>query len=60
MAVEFAFITADQSWQIFDDEAQRLLQIDARTFVDRWERGDYADDADPDVMMVAMLRPSGR
>lgn len=60
MTVEFAFITEDESWQIFDENARRILGIDADTFVKRWDAGDYAEDRDTAVMRVAMLRPSGR
>jgi len=60
MAVKFEKINADRSWMIFDQAAHRLLGIDAATFVQRWDSGSYADDTDTEVMMVAMLRPSGR
>jgi hypothetical protein len=60
MAVQFEKINAERSWQIFDQAAHRLLGIDAATFVQRWDGGSYASDADPEVMKVAMLRPSGR
>lgn len=60
MAVNFEKINADRSWEIFDQAAHRLLDIDAATFVQRWESGSYTNDADTDVMKVAMLRPSGR
>jgi hypothetical protein len=60
MAVKFEKISADKSWTIFDQAAHRLLGIDAATFVQRWDSGSYADDTDSEVMMVAMLRPSGR
>jgi hypothetical protein len=60
MAVKFEKINADRSWTIFDQAAHRLLGIDAATFVQRWDSGSYADDADTEVMKVAMLRPSGR
>lgn len=60
MAVKFEKITADGSWKIFDQAAKSLLGIDAATFVQRWDDGSYACDADTNVMKVAMLRPSGR
>ncbi|RFZ08118.1 hypothetical protein MML61_10220 [Mycobacterium marinum] len=60
MAVKFEKVTADGSWQIFDNAAHRLLGIDAATFVQRWDSGSYASDIDTKVMKVAMLRPSGR
>lgn len=60
MAVTFEKINADASWEIFDQAARRLLGIDAETFIERWENGSYASDADTRVMKVAMLRPSGR
>ncbi len=60
MTVEFAFITEDESWQIFDENAQRLLGMNAAEFVRQWDAGIFADDRNTDVMRVAMLRPSGR
>lgn len=60
MAVTFEKIDADQSWAIFDAAAKRLLDLDGETFAKRWDQGQYAEDADTDVMKVAMLRPSGR
>ncbi|HVX69505.1 MAG TPA: hypothetical protein VHA79_07395 [Mycobacteriales bacterium] len=60
MSVRFEKISASESWKIFDDAAHRLLHIDGATFAERWDDGEYADDADTDVMKVAMLRPSGR
>ncbi|KUH82437.1 MULTISPECIES: hypothetical protein [unclassified Mycobacterium] len=60
MAVNFEKIDADRSWKIFDQAARRLLGVDAVTFVQQWDGGSYASDADTDVMKVAMLRPSGR
>lgn len=60
MAVRFEKVNADGSWKIFDQAAHRLLGIDAATFVRRWDSGSYTNDADTDVMKVAMLRPSGR
>ena len=60
MSVTFEKINADESWAIFDDAAKRLLNVDGATFAKQWDQGKYADDADTDVMKVAMLRPSGR
>lgn len=60
MAIEFQKITQEESWGIFDAAARRWLHVDARTFVERWDAGSYADDSDPAVMRVAMLRPGGR
>jgi hypothetical protein len=60
MAVKFEKVNADGSWKIFDRAAHRLLGIDGATFVQRWDSGSYKNDADTDVMKVAMLRPSGR
>jgi len=60
MAITVELIDADQSWKIFDKAARRLLDVDGETFASRWDAGEYEDDADTDVMQVAMLRPSGR
>lgn len=60
MAVKFEKVNADKSWKIFDQAAHRLLGIDAATFVQRWDNGAYTNNADTEVMKVAMLRPSGR
>lgn len=60
MAVQFEKITKAESWRIFDSAAQSLLKIDGATFVRRWDRGEYADSSEGDVVKVAMLRPSGR
>lgn len=60
MTVTFEKISADASWEIFDQAARRLLGVDAETFIERWESGSYVGDADTKVMKVAMLRPSGR
>lgn len=60
MTIEFEKINADGSWKIFDQAAHRLLGIDGATFVRRWDSGSYANDANTEVMKVAMLRPSGR
>jgi len=60
MAITMEKIDDQESWAIFDAAAHRLLQIDGETFATRWDRGEYADDADTNVMKVAMLRPSGR
>jgi hypothetical protein len=53
-------ITADESWQVFDTTARRLLGISGEDFAERWDRGVYAKRDDIDVMKVAMSRPSGR
>jgi hypothetical protein len=60
VAVKFEKVNADGSWKIFDHAAHRLLGIDAATFVQRWDSGSYTNNADTEVMKVAMLRPSGR
>lgn len=58
--VEFDKINADESWQVFDATAQRVLGLTGEAFVERWDSGVYAQDDDIRVMQVVMLRPSGR
>jgi hypothetical protein len=60
VAVQFEKIDERESWAIFDEAAQRWLHIDAETFVQRWDSGEYRDEPDSAVMRVAMLRPGGR
>jgi hypothetical protein len=59
MDVTLEFISDKRSWQIFNEAARSELGIDGDTFIKKWDNGEFADDANPDVMMVAMLRPSG-
>jgi hypothetical protein len=59
-AVEFEEITKDESWQVFDEAAHRLLGKSGEDFAREWDDGRYADDDEVAVMKVAMLRPSGR
>lgn len=58
--VEFEVISEEESWQIFDENAVRLLGIHADEFVERWESGDYQPVTDTRVMQLLLLRPSGR
>jgi hypothetical protein len=59
-SVAFELISQDDSWQVFDATAQRLLGMSAGQFVEKWDAGEYADADQIEVMQVAMLRPGGR
>ena len=58
--VTFEPISEEESWKIFDENAQRLLGISAEEFVTSWEQGRYQPVTDTRVMQLLMLRPSGR
>jgi hypothetical protein len=58
--VEFDFISPDESWEVFDEAAHRLLDMSGDEFARRWDAGAYAQDDQIEVMQVAMLRPGGR
>lgn len=55
------YLTPDEAWQMFDDNAQRLLGISGEEFVRRWEAGEYYHNDDmPNhsaIISVAMMRP---
>lgn len=53
-------ISEDESWQVFDAAAHRLLNISGKTFAERWDAGAYKSADEIEVMQVAMLRPGGR
>ena len=57
--VTFSLISAEEQWEIFDDAARRLLDIDGAEFARRWDCGEYLGKDEPGVMQVAILRPSG-
>jgi hypothetical protein len=60
VTVEIEKISAEDSWEIFDAAARRLLRVSGEEFATRWDAGEYTADDDTRVMRVAMLRPSGR
>ncbi len=57
--VIFELISADEQWEIFDDAARRLLDIDGLEFARRWDNGEFLNRDEPGVMQVAILRPHG-
>ncbi len=58
-AVTFEWITPAGAWADFDRQARAMLNLTGEEFVARWDAGEYEHgDEDPDVTMVAMLRPS--
>ena len=57
--VIFELISAEEQWEIFDDAARRLLNIDGSEFARRWDGGEFLDRDEPGVMQVAILRPHG-
>ncbi len=57
--VSFKLISAEEQWEIFDDAARRLLDIDGLEFARRWDDGDFLNRDEPGVMQVAILRPHG-
>jgi len=59
-AVTFEKITNDESWNVFDDSARRILGMGAEELVRRWDAGEFVGRSTPELMRVLMLRPSGR
>ena len=57
--VSFELISAEEQWEIFDDAARRLLDIDGIEFARRWDSGEFLNRDEPVVMQVAILRPHG-
>ena len=57
--VSFELVTAEEQWEIFDDAARRLLDIDGFEFARRWDNGEFLNRDEPGVMQVAILRPHG-
>jgi hypothetical protein len=53
-------ISTDEGADILDRVAQKRLGITGDEFIDRWDRGDYADLDHVTVMEVAMLIPLAR
>jgi hypothetical protein len=58
--VEVEMISHEESWEIFDENAQRLLGVSGEEFVRAWESGGYQPVTSTKVMQVVMLMPSGR
>ena len=57
--VSFELISAEEQWEIFDDEARRLLDADSAEFARLWGCGEFLGRDEPGVMQVAILRPNG-
>lgn len=50
--------TAGESWQIFDEEAQRQLGMSGLAFMAAWQQGDFRGKEESlEVMRVALLMP---
>lgn len=51
-------LTPGESWQLFDQEAQRELGMSGLAFMAAWQNGEFfAAEERLDVMRVAMLMP---
>ena len=55
-------MSAEESWELFNRQAQRYLNISGEEFIQRWDAGEYGDPDDrsknpPGVMRLAMLLP---
>jgi len=55
-------MTAEESWELFDRQAQHYLDISGAEFLQKWDAGEYGDPDDrsknpPGVMHLAMLLP---
>jgi hypothetical protein len=59
-SVTFQEITSEESWDIFNDAAQRLLNMTGEDLIAAWDAGELADVKRVELMQVLMLRPSGR
>ena len=57
--VSFELISDEEQWEIFDDAARRLLNVDGSEFARRWDSGEFLGSDEPGVMQVAILRPNG-
>lgn len=53
-------ISSDQSWQVFDAAARRLLAMTGEDLIRAWDSGELRDRTTPELIQVLMLRPSGR
>lgn len=52
------WLTPEEGWQMFDDEAQRELGMGGRAFMAAWDRGDFAGREDElAVARVLILAP---
>lgn len=58
--VTFQMISKSDSWQIFDETAQRLMRMSGEEVARRWDAGEFAGSDSIALMQVIMLRPSGR
>jgi hypothetical protein len=59
-SVTFEKISSDESWQVFDDAAHRILGLSGSEVARQWDAGEFSDRTTPELMRVLMLRPSGR
>ena len=55
-------MSAEESWDLFDQQARRYLNISGMEFIQKWDAGKYGDPDDrsknpPGVMRLAMLLP---
>ena len=54
-------LTREEGRELLDCEARRYLGMSADEFIQAWESGKFADNADQsDVMYVALLLPFAR
>jgi len=54
-------LTPDESWENFDQAAQRYLGMSGEAFIAAWDAGQFDDDPDrPALVRVSLLRPVGR
>lgn len=50
------FISREEGWEIFEENAQRLLGMSAEEFIRRWDSGELKVDR-PRIVDVAALLP---
>lgn len=55
--VALEYIDAEESWRIFDEQAQAILGISGEEFARRWDDGEYMDSTDNRLMKLVILRP---
>lgn len=53
-------LTEKEGRELLDREAQRCLGISGDEFIRRWDAGEFANDARPEVFRVSVLRSLGR
>ena len=57
--VIFELISAEEQWEIFDDAARRLLNIDGSEFARRWD-GAFLDRDEPGGQVAILDVMAGR